>query len=207
MQLQNYLFALTKFALIKHKCLNYNISVSSRNTGAIFSAGNDSTSNITSGSDNGMLDGYDEESEHETSECSEDNVAEDSFIFENSNMSVNTFNHLLLGLAEKHSLSGKVQSDLIDLFNITLPEDNNIPKSVYLFNKTMNHLNYTMRNCSVCSSCQEEIVINNPVCSNDNCEKFQQAVQPLEFAIIDILPQLQRVIAGVCFECSSFYSG
>jgi hypothetical protein len=152
---------------------------------------------------NGILgDVYDEGSEEEMSESSEDNEAEGSYIFENSSVSVNTFNHLFLGVAEKHSLSGKAQSDLLDLLNITLPEVNNIPKSIYLFNKTMSHLNYTMTNYAVCSSCQEEIIIiNNPVCSNDDCQNFNQEVQPLEFAIIDILPQLQRVFAGVCFEC------
>ena len=150
-----------------------------------------------------MLEGaYDVLSEEGMSEYNEDNADEDSCIFENSSVSVKTFNHLFLGVAEKHSISGKAQSDLLDLFNISLPEVNNIPKSIYLFNKGMSHLNYTMTNYAVCSSCKEEIIcINNPVCVNDDCQNFHQKVEPLEFAIIDILPQLQRVFAGVYFGC------
>ncbi len=59
-----------------------------------------------------------------------------------------------------------------------------------------------MTNYAVCSSCKEEIISNNnPVCINDDCQNFHQKVEPLEFAIIDILPQLQRVFACVYFGC------
>ena len=101
--------------------------------GETVSSLDESGSSTSSESDDNRIlkDANDNFSEEEMSEYNEDNMEEDSYIFENSSVSVKTFNHLFLGVAEKHSLSGKAQSDLLDLFNISLPEVNNIPKSIY----------------------------------------------------------------------------
>ena len=137
------------------------------------------------------------ETEQESSDESDEIIttAED-LIHESSEISVNTFNHMFLGVSEKHGLSEYAKEDLLKLFSMSLPDDNKIPKSVYFYKKSMEHLYYDIKDYTVCTFCKEEVA-NNMICHNANCDSFQEQTKSFQFTIIDILPQLKRIISGL----------
>ena len=46
---------------------------------------------------------------------------EDPPIFDGSGISLTTFNHMFVGLAEKHNMSRNTQSDMLSFLNAVLP--------------------------------------------------------------------------------------
>ena len=122
---------------------------------------------------------------------------EDIMLFDGSAVTQEIFNHLLFLFADKHKLSEAAKDDLLKLFTAVAPEKNTIPASKYKHNKALKHFQFLQILKELCPKCKTELDIGNK-CINHNCNKNGYVVlyeERLKFYVIDLLPQLKRLIS------------
>ena len=116
-------------------------------------------------------------------------------IFDGSGISTTTFLYMFVGMAEKHNLSKETQSDILHFCNTILPQSANIPGSSTAISKSIQHLQYSKTEHLNCKACLQELQLGTP-CQNEDCQNNGQITEPFRYTIMDLLPQLQRIIFG-----------
>jgi hypothetical protein len=120
-----------------------------------------------------------------TNECPEpihDLESQQTYVFPGSSLTVGTSNMLLRSFMCRHHLTHRAKSDLLQLLQIHLPEESQVPPSLYLFEKKCSE---NLPGCSpevtehyYCSACNASLTgPGGSGCSQECCPSHNSEVK------------------------------
>lgn len=110
----------------------------------------------------------------ENSECELDSEMDNqdrSALYTASAITAANFDALLLGYFKKHNTSEAAKDDLLKLFHLALPEENNAATSAHSFNKRHHTFVLQHAHCRLCPVCHQELEDGQGLCQNEECEE------------------------------------
>lgn len=110
----------------------------------------------------------------ENSECELDSEMDNqdrSALYTASAITAANFDALLLGYFKKHNTSEAAKDDLLKLFHLALPEENNAATSAHSFNKRHHTFVLQHTHCRLCPVCHQELEDGQGLCQNEECEE------------------------------------
>jgi len=99
-----------------------------------------------------------------------ENIVPEITLFNGSGLSVKDFSHLFIIYASKHCLSDNAKTNLLNMFQIVLPDSNNCP-SLYMVEKIAGSIAPKPIQYNLCSQCHSE-VSNYDLCVNEQCVEY-----------------------------------
>ena len=162
----------------------------------------DTSSNDTSSNDTTM------ESESSTSADDEDDDNDTNIpLYDESPISLRLFSTLLLIFSTKHCLADNTLADLLQLFQLVLPQQNCCPGTLYKFKRCVqiNEGKHILH--ELCQNCHSSLV--DACCVNENCDtdpiiKLQEK-DKITYYSMDIVGQLKRIVSGTIIIYSRDY--
>ncbi|XP_057299594.1 uncharacterized protein LOC130630210 [Hydractinia symbiolongicarpus] len=142
--------------------------------------------------------GISECSSHETDFSENEILANenvDELLYENSNITVLSFSHLLLLFSVKHNLSGEATKNLLKLFATVLPENNKCPLTMSKLKKISKQFQHRKTHYQVCQHCHSQLD-KQLHCFNEVCRESHPIQDALSFYILDIESQLRSIVTG-----------
>lgn len=145
-------------------------------------------------------DGYEDSEESAASSEESDNEngnPTEEKLFEGSNLSLQDFSILFLIFSSKYCLADNAKKALLDLFNVVLPDDSNIP-SLYMIEKLVPTLTNPPNHYNLCSKCH--CVLTKNCCTNQECELANSGELSLKkrhcYYVMDISCCLNKIVTG-----------
>lgn len=173
-------------------------------------AGNENTSqNVFKTSDNADLPTTNDSLGQFANEAKEDNEHHSSFqhdslpdkqvpkLFSDSGLSL-TMSHLLVSsYMSRHHLSTQAQEDLLQLLQLLLPADSQLPSSLYAFRKMSSSSSTTSLEPlyhSYCQRCYTIVSEHTETCPNPSCLASMCVQSPSSFITVSVAEQLKTLL-------------
>ncbi|XP_028403532.1 uncharacterized protein LOC114526212 isoform X2 [Dendronephthya gigantea] len=138
--------------------------------------------------------------DNEQTNDSDDEIITSQYLelFQGSPLSVEEFNAVLLALKQRHNFSNLALDSILKMLRLCLPDSTNLPTSSYIFEKrNERELAYSSTRYVTCMNCQSPLV--DDLCRNEKCSLHRMPAKGENssiFYVIDILPELKRLISG-----------